>query len=695
MKGHVQSLLKRRIWIAALAFGLALTALGVANAGARSDAPNRVSRSALHLRVVMYETDPGKAKAGRPGPLTVGHAATTVQAHLAALAWARADAAAVRWHGRGTASDRTFATVLGQVVSTHAHVRAAALIDRAPGNAWAQVRALTRLRTKSKGYLRIHSRPALFVAPADRSSRNCAQARRWRAAARGMWLAQAAFPRYASCRSAADAWFRDAPATRTARAAGSFLIRPGYWKNSARTPKVSRSIVAWQRSIQRMVASRQPLQMIDSLNDWAHGTAIEASSKWASASGFGLYLDALHASPPAVPPPADGPPQTTPGKSNVPAVDTPVVSNVTTHQATISSTVSAGASAATTWVEYGPTTAYGQATSPVSLAAGSSQKVPVTLTSLSAAVHYFARVVVFSPAGRVNSPDATFTTLTDTKVVRIAAAGDIACDPNEANFNGGQGTATACRQLAVSSAILAGGYDAVLPLGDTQYNAGSAAAFAASYHPSWGRLNSIAHPVVGNHEYGRPGAGPYFQYFGAAAGTAGQGWYSYELGAWHVIALNANCTRIAGGCGVGSPQELWLRADLAAHPVGCTLAYWHQPLFTSGQEPATPEVAAFWNDLAAAGAELVLNGHEHIYERFAPQSPAGARDDAHGIREIIVGTGGENHMSYHATPAANSEVRDKTSFGFLELDLSHGAYSWTFRPTAPDSFTDSGTGTCH
>ena len=157
------------------------------------------------------------------------------------------------------------------------------------------------------------------------------------------------------------------------------------------------------------------------------------------------------------------------------------------------------------WVEFGPTTAYGQTTSPVSLAAGRAQRVSVVLSSLSAAVHYFAHVVVSSPAGRVSSPDVAFTTLTVTKVMRVAAAGDIACDPDEPNFNGGQGTATACRQFAVSSAILAGGYDAVLPLGDEQYNAGSASAFAASYHPSWGRLDSIAHPVVGNHEYGAPG----------------------------------------------------------------------------------------------------------------------------------------------------------------------------------------------
>lgn len=684
--------LKRRGWIAVVA-ALGLTALGVVSAAARSDVSHVAARPVVPLRAVIYETAPLKAKAGRPAAAAVGRSAAAVRFHLSALTWARADAAIVRWNGRGTASDRTLAALLKGIVSTRAHVRAAALIDRARGGARAQLRALARLRVASRGYLHVRSRPAVFVALADRSLRSCAQARRWRAAARGLWIAEAAFTGYSSCRSAADAWFRDAPVARTARASGSFLIRPGYWQNSKRTPKVKRSLAAWRRSIQRMVASHQPLQVIDSLNDWAHGSAIEPSPAWVSASGFGLYLDALHGST-GVSPPGDTPPQTTTGQPGAPTVAATTVSDVTAHHATVSSTVSAGASPATLWVEYGPTTAYGQTTTPVAVAPGSAHRVSVVL-SVSPAVHYLAHVVVSSAVGRVSSPDVAFTTLASSEVMRIAAAGDIACDPSDPNFNGGQGTATACQQFAVSSAILAGHYDAVLPLGDEQYNAGSAQAFAASYHPSWGRLDAIAHPVVGNHEYGRPGAGPYFQYFGASAGTPGQGWYSYDLGAWHVIALNANCLRIAGGCGVGSPQELWLRADLAAHPVGCTLAYWHQPLFTSGQEPSTTDVSTFWGDLSAAGAEIVLNGHEHGYERFSPQTPAGQRDDAHGIREFVVGTGGDNHMTFHATPAANTEVRDNTSFGFLELTLSNGAYAWRFQPTAPGAFTDSGTGTCH
>jgi hypothetical protein len=368
---------------------------------------------------------------------------------------------------------------------------------------------------------------------------------------------------------------------------------------------------------------------------------------------------------------------------------------VTAHQATISSTVSSGTSPATWWVEFGFTTAYGQVTSPVALAAGSPPRpVSVALPSLSAGVGYHAHVVVTSSVARVTSPDVTFTTPIDSQAVRIAAAGDIACDPNEVDFNGGLGTAVACQQRATSNAILAGSYKAVLPLGDVQYNAGTAAGFAASYNPSWGRLKSITHPAVGNHEYGSPGAAPYYNYFGASAGHAGQGWYSFDIGGWHLIALNSNCA-LAGGCGSGSPQEVWLRADLAAHPVACTLAYWHHPLFTSGHEGPTPEMATIWGDLMTARADVVLTGHEHHYERFAPQTTTGQRDDTNGIREIIVGTGGENHMSFRANLAANSEARDSSSFGFLELTLSSGAYSWRFVSAPQSGFSDSGSGACH
>ncbi|MDX6536542.1 MAG: hypothetical protein QOD37_883 [Gaiellales bacterium] len=708
-----------------------LLMLGVTGATARSDVPHAsvgrassgtTSAAAQPLRAFVYETAPAPAHARlpakRPAPSPKAASAGNVRFHLAALEWGRADAAIVPWDAPGTLRDRRLAAVLSGIAATGAHVRAVAAIERRSGSMRAQLQSLAKSRAGARGYLRVGGRPAVFVALQQTSSRGCAQSRAWRAAARGLWLVQATFRGYEQCRATADAWYADPLHTRTARAGGSFSIRPGSWPQSARAPKLKRSVSSWQRSIAQMTASHARLQIIDSLNDWSLGTATEASPSWPSTSGFGSYLDALHAqaptpaepapakpapgqppgSGPAVaPPPGSGPPAAPPPAPPAPpTVDTPVVSGVTAHQATLTSHVSAGTTAATVWVEFGRTTAYGQKTPSTSLGAGSpARAVAIVMSALSASVQEHARVVVVSAVGRAASPDVVFSTPADPLAVHVAAAGDIACDPTIIDFNAGQGTATTCRQLAVSSAILPGGYRAVLPLGDEQYNAGTAAAFAASYKPSWGRLNAIAHPVVGNHEYGSPGAAPYFAFFGASAGTAGQGWYSFDVGSWHLIALNSNCARIAGGCGPGSPQEEWLRADLAAHPVRCTLAYWHHPLFTSGQEGPTPETSTFWNDLIAAGADIVLNGHEHHYERFAPQTTTGQPDAMRGLRQFIVGTGGVNHMSFKAATAANSEVRDSTSFGFLDLTLGDQFYSWRFVPTAPDAFSDSGTGSCH
>jgi hypothetical protein len=282
----------------------------------------------------------------------------------------------------------------------------------------------------------------------------------------------------------------------------------------------------------------------------------------------------------------------------------------------------------------------------------------------------------------------------------IAAAGDIACDPLDTGFNGGNGTATYCRQLYTSNLLVNAGLSAVLALGDNQYECGGYQAFLQSYDLSWGRVKSITHPVVGNHEYLSSGgtnctngdAAGYFQYFGAAAGSPTQGYYSFNIGAWHLIALNSNCSNV-GGCAATSPQGKWLVADLAAHPNMCTLAFWHIPLFSSGGFTAQNS-QYFWQALYNAHADLILNGHAHVYERFAPQTPQGVADPAQGIREFIVGTGGANHTSIN-TVAANSEVRDSTSYGVLKLTLHAASYDWQFVPAAGGSFTDSGTTNCH
>ncbi len=286
----------------------------------------------------------------------------------------------------------------------------------------------------------------------------------------------------------------------------------------------------------------------------------------------------------------------------------------------------------------------------------------------------------------------------------IATAGDISCDPANKNWNGGNGTSNACRQLATSNLVVNGDFAAVLPLGDNQYECGSLWAYQNSYDLSWGRFKSITRPSPGNHDYlthggtdcttANTGAAGYYNYFGALAGTVapGKGYYSYDIGAWHLISLNSNCSN-AGGCGSTSAQGKWLAADLAAHASQCIAAYWHIPLFSSGGR-ASANSQSFWNALYAAHADVILNGHDHIYERFAPQTPGGQLDNIAGIRQFTVGTGGNNHTSI-ANVAANSLVRDTTTFGLLELTLHPGSYDWQFVPAAGGGFTDAGSGTCH
>ena len=286
-----------------------------------------------------------------------------------------------------------------------------------------------------------------------------------------------------------------------------------------------------------------------------------------------------------------------------------------------------------------------------------------------------------------------------TTVPVIAAAGDIACDPAARNFNGGLGSGNHCREQATASLLVSGGYTAVLALGDDQYECGSLTAFNESYNPSWGQVKPTTYPVPGNHEYktsggtgctsANAGAAGYFSYFGTAAGTPGQGWYSVDIGGWHLIALNSQCSVV--GCGTTSAQYAWLRSDLAAHPTGCKLAFWHIPAFASSL--ASGATKPFWQLLYAAHADLILNGHYHAYERFAQQSPTGAATPD-GIREFIAGTGGDD-LAGPGSPRANLEMQNNTTFGVLSLTLDPSSYEWRFIPIAGSTFSDSGSATCH
>ena len=261
----------------------------------------------------------------------------------------------------------------------------------------------------------------------------------------------------------------------------------------------------------------------------------------------------------------------------------------------------------------------------------------------------------------------------------LIAAGDIAvCGPS-----GDEQTAALVDTISGT----------VAALGDLAYENGTPQEFADCYEPSWGRFKARTKPATGNHEYGLGNANGYFAYWGAVAGSPTQGWYSYDLGAWHIVVLNSNCAFI-GGCQAGSPQEAWLRADLATRQNRCTLAYWHHPRFSTGFYTGTSTVGPLFQALYDANADLVLVGHAHNYQRWAPLNPAGAADQARGMRQFVVGTGGRD-FHFVAPPAAGQEVANADTFGVLKLTLKGASYDWQFVPVAGRTFTDSGSQTCH
>jgi hypothetical protein len=262
----------------------------------------------------------------------------------------------------------------------------------------------------------------------------------------------------------------------------------------------------------------------------------------------------------------------------------------------------------------------------------------------------------------------------------LLAAGDIAqcgSDPAERS----RAAATAALVESVAGTVLA--------VGDLAYTKGTPQEFRDCYHPTWGRFKARTLPVPGNHEYLSDGAQPYYDYWGAQAGARAKGYYAAQVGTWRVIALNSNID-----AGPDSEQARWLAQELVHNKRRCTLAFWHHPLFSSGEHGDDSRMAAIWRMLYDAGAEVVLSGHEHDYERFAPLDARGKPDAQRGVRQIIVGTGGAALRRFKA-PRAHSEVRDNETFGVLKLTLRQDAYEWEFLPVAGQRFTDRGSGVCH
>lgn len=251
----------------------------------------------------------------------------------------------------------------------------------------------------------------------------------------------------------------------------------------------------------------------------------------------------------------------------------------------------------------------------------------------------------------------------------VIAAGDIArCDSVH-----DEGTARVVEGIAGT----------VLAIGDNAYESGSPIEYRDCYDPTWGRFLDRTRPVPGNHEYGTNGAAGYFGYFGPSVGTPAQPWYAYDLGAWRLYALDSQCL-LTDDCD-GQAETAWLRADLAANPRECVLAYWHHPRFSSGRHGDTPEVGPIWATLASAGGDVVLQGHDHLYERFAPID---------GIRSFVLGTGGADHYEFHVIKSG-SEVRDAEAFGVLVVTLRDGSYDWRFQASEGNTFVDSGSADCH
>jgi hypothetical protein len=268
--------------------------------------------------------------------------------------------------------------------------------------------------------------------------------------------------------------------------------------------------------------------------------------------------------------------------------------------------------------------------------------------------------------------------------VTVLAAGDIA----ECDHQGDEATAGILAQYPHAT---------ILTLGDNAYQRGTPADFRNCYAPSWGKFKDRTRPATGNHDEETKNAQGYWDFFGSRGGPYDEYYYSYDLGAWHMVVLNSDCWRV-GGCDPTDPQIEWLAADLAAPRNRCTLAYWHRPPFTSGRyglPKDTDRVMPLWQTLYNEGVDVLLVGHDHDYERFVPMDSTGHPDPSKGVREFVVGTGGGNLRPFENPPLPTTAARSFSTWGVLRLSLAPGKYAWRFLPVTPGGFTDSGTGACH
>ena len=505
-----------------------------------------------------------------------------IRQHIDSMQYGNIEAGILSWWGQGTPTDNRVTTILSATAGTtfvwSIYYELEGTGDPDVSTLSADLVYLRDQYSNDPAYLRIDGRFVVFVY-ADAND-SCDMVDRWEQANTvNAYIVLKVFQGYQDCLNQPDGWHQYAPA-KAADTQGqySYAISPGFWK-VGENPRLERNLATWRQNIRDMIDSGTDFQLITTFNEWGEGTAVESADEWATPSGYGAYLDALH--------------------------DNGLV-----------------------FKSYIPT------------------------------IH---------KAGTIHNDPV------------IIAAGDIASCSSPGDEQ--------------SAALLENISGTVITLGDNAYESGTIDEFNNCYDPTWGQQKERTFPSVGNHEYKTADAAGYFSYFGAAAGDPQKGYYSYDIGEWHIIVINANCSEI-GGCGVNSPQMEWLQTDLAAHPALCTLAYWHQPRFSSGLHGNDTELIPIWQTLYDANAELVLNGHDHDYERFAPQNPNGEAEPVNGIREFVVGTGGKDLRSI-GDPISNSEVHNDNTWGVLTVTLHPTGYDWQFIPVAGMNFTDSGSGICH
>ncbi len=564
--------------------------------------------------------------------------------HIAAMQYGHISAGIVAWQGKDTAADQVFGAILAASAGTTFRWAVYYQPQGKSSPSAAQLAAdLAYLRSQygtGPNYLQIGGRFVVFVSTV--ASNTCEMADRWaQANTVNAYVVLKVFANYKSCGSQPAGWHQYAPTlSDDPQGKYSYTISPGYWRAGDAT-RLPRDLTRWYDSIRKMVASSAALQLISTFNNWGDGTAIESAQEWQTASGYGAFLDALHVD----------------GQGTPPDLTFATLTPAAAPTLLIAATPAPGTPAA-------PRSA--------------------------------APAMTPSAAAQAQTPMPTLPASNGDPV--LAAAGDIACDPTSALFAAtGARALNNCREGATSDLLLGlketGQLTAVADLGDNTYENGAYDKYVQSYDPTWGRLKDITRPAVGNHEYLTKGAAGYYQYFGAAAGDPKKGYYSYDLGAWHAIVLNSNCSQV-GGCGSGSPQETWLTNDLNQNAGRCTLAYWHHPRFSSGEHGNFDAMQTIWQDLYDYGTAIILTGHSHDYERFAPQDASGNADSTRGIREFVVGTGGKNHTRlFDLQP--NSQVFNDNTYGILKLTLHPSGYDWQFVPEPGKTFTDTGSGACN